>query len=213
MVTFGLVTEGPTDQTVIANILFGYFKNLDIPVNRLQPKEDEPGNWVKVFDYCVSTEFKQVFEFADYIIIQVDTDALKGESIPKKYKIDFPAELSVPDTVRRVKEKFVELIGEEFYNNYRQRILFGISVHQIECWLLPIYFQNKPAKSSKITGCISTLNEVLLLQEGFYLQNKEKQYYEKIAKHLRKKLSQFHPLNPSFDLFIQELADRNIVIK
>jgi hypothetical protein len=41
MISFGLITEGLTDQIVIENILAGYFKNLDLDVEPLQPERDK----------------------------------------------------------------------------------------------------------------------------------------------------------------------------
>lgn len=39
MITFGLITEGLTDQIVIEDILSGYFNTADIIVNPLNQKE------------------------------------------------------------------------------------------------------------------------------------------------------------------------------
>lgn len=41
MTTFGLITEGLTDQIVIENILSGYFNTNDLIVNPLQPERDK----------------------------------------------------------------------------------------------------------------------------------------------------------------------------
>ncbi|MFB2875510.1 hypothetical protein [Floridanema aerugineum] len=41
MITFGLITEGLTDQIVIEDILSGYFNTADIIVNPLQPERDK----------------------------------------------------------------------------------------------------------------------------------------------------------------------------
>ena len=37
--TFGIISEGPTDQKVIKNILAGFTKNKNISLNALQPKK------------------------------------------------------------------------------------------------------------------------------------------------------------------------------
>ena len=99
MVSFGLVSEGPSDQIVIENILFGLFKNPDLAINRLQPKPREAGNWVKVLDYCSSSEFKSALTFNDYLIVQIDTDVLISEQLPPQYKIDLPTDLTVAEIV------------------------------------------------------------------------------------------------------------------
>jgi hypothetical protein len=74
MVTFGLITEGITDQIIIENILTGFF-NKELEFNQLQPLRDETdqyratnyGGWCKVVEYCANDEFKQAFQFCNYI--------------------------------------------------------------------------------------------------------------------------------------------------
>ena len=100
MKTFGLITEGITDQIVIENILFGVFKNTDILVEPLSPLRDETdenrastsSNWHEVFEYCKSQRFKQAVFNTDYVIIQVDTDVFMGDSVGKEYQISFKSE-------------------------------------------------------------------------------------------------------------------------
>jgi hypothetical protein len=81
MISFGLVTEGLTDQIAIEHILAGYFDNPDLDIRQLQPERDKDndnkskfGGWTLVFDYCKSRDFREAFQFIDYIIIQIDTD-------------------------------------------------------------------------------------------------------------------------------------------
>lgn len=62
MTTFGLITEGITDQEVITNILFGYYDNPDLDITELQPLKDETdskksanfGGWGNLLEYCKS---------------------------------------------------------------------------------------------------------------------------------------------------------------
>ena len=55
---FGIISEGPTDQLVLENILFGFFEDKNLPVTPLQPKPGESGNWDKVFKYCASKDLE-----------------------------------------------------------------------------------------------------------------------------------------------------------
>ena len=215
MVSFGLISEGPTDQIVIENILFGFFKNPDLPINPLQPKPQEAGNWVRVFDYCASSEFKSALTFNDFLIIQIDTDILIQEQLPDAYKIDLPSDLSVEQIVEKLVDKFISLIDDDkhFWKNYGDRIIFAISVHSIECWLLPIYYSNQQRKAGKITGCLATLNEALQQKEGFYIDAKEERYYRTVAKKLKKQIKDIYPLNPSLRIFIENIEAKNIVIE
>ena len=211
MPTFGLITEGPTDRVVIKQILFGIFNDADLPINPLQPKEDrDPANWVKVLDYCCSDDFKPSLVDNDYVIVQIDTDVLIREQLPEKYKVDLSADLPVEEIIDRVCKLLMSLIDadEIFWENYGEKIIFAISVHQIECWFLPIYFKNKKVKAAKITGCIATLNEVLPQQEkGLYIHGKDLAYYSTIAKHFRKTILKIYQLNPSLKIFVEHVLE------
>ena len=223
MASFGLITEGITDQVVIENILYGFFNDKDIPVNPLSPLRDatdenkaaSASNWIEVFEYCKSSRFKSELFINDYLIIQIDTDALQGDSVPEKYKISLSNDLSVEEIIERVKEKLIGYIGMDFYDKHQSKIIFAISVHSIECWLLPIYFPGQPAKASKTENCLKTLNSVLQQREGFYIDKKELKYYRDISEKFKKNkdLKRWCILNPSFHGFILELEKRDIRIE
>ena len=163
MISFGLVTEGITDQEVISNILFGYYNNPNILINELQPIRDETdrnksvnfGGWGNLIEYCKSDVFKRAFQTTNYIIIQIDTDICEDYHISKKENGE---DLTPQQLILKVTETFVKLIGNEFYQTYKQRIIFAISVHSIECWLLPIYFND--AKKSKTINILFFKNSI-----------------------------------------------------
>ncbi len=216
MINFGLVTEGITDQEVISNILFGYYSNPDILITELQPLRDETdknkstnfGGWGNLIEYCKSDVFKYAFQTTKYIIIQIDTDICEEYHISKK---ENGKELTPQELILKVTEKFIEVIGYDFYHNYQHRIIFAISVHSIECWLLPIYFDDN--KRSKTVNCLQTLNQALKKQ-GFTIDknNKNVDYYREISDIFikRKKLDKYYPYNPSFEVFIKKLDELNI---
>ncbi len=219
---FAGITEGLTDQIVIENILVGYFKNPDIDVNWLQPLRDETdknrskghGGWHQVFEYCESDNFKEAFQYNEYIIIQIDTDVSEevGYDIPK---LADGREFSPEQLIRRVGEKFKGLIGEDFYEQYGGRIIFAISVHSIECWLLPLYYTDN--RKSKVKNCLDTLNQRLQSVEGFRINpaNKNIGYYNNVSgkygKH--KILMASRKENPSLKIFVEELQKRKFVIE
>jgi hypothetical protein len=183
MAIFGLIAEGKTDQIIIENILVGYFNTDTITINLLSPPRDKTGryfdqnytNWLKVFEYCQSSEFKDAFQYNDYIIIQIDTDVSeeKHYDIPK---IENGIELSPEQLIEKVVAKFKNLIGEAFYATHIDRIIFAISVHSVECWLLPLYYKDN--KKSKIKNCLRALNQALAKKEGFTIDAKDPEYYE-----------------------------------
>jgi len=223
MATFGFITEGVTDQVIIEYVLNGYFDTDDIVINELQPLCDETdksrsenyGGWKLVFDYCESTKFKEAFQFNDYIIIQIDTDVSEEVHYDISKQDEKGKDLNVIDLIKRVKEKFKNLIGENFFNSHEKKIIFAISVHSIECWLLPLYYTDN--KKSKIKNCLGTLNRGLIKKEGFTIdsENKNVAYYRKISENFRKhkELMRLYKENPSLKIFIEEIENRKIIIE
>jgi len=219
MISFGLITEGLTDQIVIENILAGYFKSLDLDVEPLQPERDKDnqnkskyGGWTLVFDYCKSKDFRESFQFIDYIIIQIDTDVSEDYNIAHQ---DENGEFTPQQLIAKVIEKFRDGIGEDFYNTNQQKIIFAISVHSIECWLLPLYYTDKQ-KKAKCKNCLNTLNYELSKQHKFTIDKNAKnpEYYREIAKQYgkHKVLMKHYQDNPSLKIFIEEIESRNIQI-
>lgn len=228
MARFGLITEGITDQIVIEYILAGFYNSPDIQVDALQPLRDETdenlagnaGNWHKVFEYCEAKELKEaIIESGEdyFLIIQIDTDIFDGDNVAKKYQIAIRdgnnQYLPTKMIIKNMVGKFVELIGQEFYDKYQNQIIFAISVQSIECWLLPIYYKNK--KKSEEVNCLTKLNKELRTAEKFTISKKNPTYYREIAKKYRKRktLKIGYSNQISFDVFIKDLEQRKIVIE
>ncbi len=220
--TFAGVTEGLTDQIVIGNILDGYF-NSDLDVNWLQPirdttdanKSSNYGGWSQVLEYCRSPDFKEAFQFNEYIIIQIDTDVSEEKHYDVPHQDKNNRKFNSEQLIEKVIEKFKTIIGEEFYNKYQERIIFAITVHCIECWLLPLF----PTKIKKpiITNCLFRVNEALTKkgEEALDKNNKEPKRYRSIShKYSKNKiLLSLYVENPSFKIFIEEIQKRNITIE
>lgn len=221
MIGFGLITEGITDQIVIENILYGIFDTRVIPLTQLTPRIDEgdhnqmvrPTNWLTVLEYCQSDEFREFLRTTnDYAIIQLDTDALKGDSVPKQYQLPLQQKKS-EETIEIVVNQLITLIGESIYESFKDRIIFAISVDAVECWLLPFYFQTQKVKAAKTVNCLETLNEGLKKAGiSIYINAKNPDYYRKISKVLRKHkdFMKYHSLNPSLAIFVENVQKRNI---
>ena len=219
MISFGLVTEGLTDQIVIENILAGYFNSSDLDIRQLQPERDKDnenkstyGGWTLVFNYCKSRDFQEALQFIDYIIIQIDTDVSKDYNIPKQNE---NGEFTPQQLIEKVIEKFRGASGDDFYSKYQQKIILAISVHSIECWLLPLYYTDKQ-KKAKCKNCLNTLNYELSKQHKFTIDKNAKnpEYYREIAKQYgkHKVLMKHYQDNPSLKNFIEEIERRNIQI-
>jgi hypothetical protein len=202
--TFAGIAEGITDQKVIDNILVGYFNNRDINVNWLQPaKIGKSGGHGNVTNYCRSQKFKAVFDRNEYVIIHIDTDVSPELGVPHQ---DENGQLISPDrliegVINKLREKF---IGEDIYSQYAEKIIFAISVHVIECWLLPLH--SKEAESETI-DCLGTLSKVFPEMK----KKKDYKHYQKISIEYsdNESLLKLYSENPSLKIFIEELAKRN----
>jgi hypothetical protein len=218
--TFAGITEGITDQIIIENILVGYF-NPDVDVNWLQPLRDTTdanrasnyGGWSQVFEYCQTEDFKEAFQFNEYIIIQIDTD-VSEEHYDIPHRNPDGGELSPKELIENAIARFKLLIGENFYSQYEDKIIFAIAVHSTECWLLPLYYTD--SKKAKIKNCLTTLNQALK-KEGFTINpnHKKPEYYRNISSKYckRKTLLGCYKENPSFKIFIETVEKRNITIE
>ena len=228
MVRFGLVSEGITDQIVLEYILAGFFSSADIIIDPLQPTRDETdrnkaasgGNWHQVFEYCKSDYFREALtnnESDYYMIIQLDTDFFWGDSVGEPYRIavrDENGELPSAQILENTIIKLIQLIGEDFYAQYAERIIFAIAVNQLECWLLPLYATPKESKKEK--NCLNTLNKALSKSKaGFTIDAKNPDYYRTCSEKYRKNkvLMSSYQHNYSFECFIRQLEERNIVIE
>ncbi|MBD2189730.1 phage tail protein [Pseudanabaena mucicola] len=204
--TFAGIAEGITDQKVINNILVGYFNDRDINVNWLQPaKVGKNGGHGEVKNYCRSRKFKAVFDLNEYVIIHIDTDISSELGIPQQ---DENGQLISPEyLIEGVIDKFREIIGEDFYDQYAEKIIFALAVHTIECWLLPLHCQE--ARSATI-DCHTILSKVF----PEIKQGKDYKDYQKISMEYanNSSLLRLYPENPSLKIFIEQLASKNIEI-
>lgn len=213
--SIGVVAEGPSDHTVLQLILAGYFHDPDIDPKPLQPLRDatgtfeEKGGWHQVLEYCASEKFRAAFRDNDYIVVQIDTDASEQHpayGVPHRDKDG--RILTCEELIICVTDKLVETIGPEFYAAHGNRILFAICVHSLECWLLPLYWDDK--RRERTNNCLPCLNEQIDARFGFRIDAKDARYYYKIAKPYAKErtLRQHWQANPSLQVFVEALESR-----
>ena len=143
MITLAIVSEGVTDQIVLEKLLFECIEfQCDDPVfNYAQPRRDlthsytaPHGGWNLVLEYC-ETSLLDALQTNDFVIIQVDTDC--GDDVG--YNLDIAPSGIEKDSVQLVKDAIViisERIGSDIIHDYGERIIFAISVHSIESWLV-----------------------------------------------------------------------------
>ena len=209
-ITFGLIAEGATDQAVLENILIGYFDDLEgdkIIINPIQPYKGETfGGWVLALDYLKSGKLEQSLAFNDYFIIQIDTDICEELEITPINEKEVNKIIEFTETI---KSKIIEnYIDEEVYKACSDRLIFAISVHSIECWLLPIYTKGK--KKTKIVKCLDVLQKELIIQKSrLNLKNKKARDYDRASSNFykRKQLKKLYKEHPSFEIFIDNELD------
>jgi hypothetical protein len=220
MTLFGLIAEGETDHAVLENILLGIAKvDISDEITILQPDIDETtkgtlqefGGWYNVFQYCVSEDFKDSFQRVQYVVIQIDTDVSEQTHYDIKQTDESGKKLIPEVLVGKVREKFEQIIvnefGQDFLEKYQDRILFAISVDEIECWLLPLYYTDNT--KSKTNNCDFKLHE----KAGKF--EKKSNDYDKISREYRKNniLMKRYLENPSLRIFVESVLAKNIVLE
>lgn len=229
MPTFGIISEGPTDQIVIENILCGYFKSPDLSesIRFIQPFRDNTdkygianqGGWLNVFEYCRSKRLLESFEQNDYIIIQIDTDRSEDKNYDVRKTNREGLEYSSEQLIGKVIEKFQWIFTNTFnekYSLFKDRIIYAICVQEIECWLLPLFYDDKIQYAT--TNCIKRLNDRVNEKFGFYIDPKNKSNrgteYDKVSKaYLKNKtLIAKYKNNISLKVFIESLNLMEITV-
>jgi hypothetical protein len=208
--TFGLITEGPTDQLVLRTLLARFFADPDIDTRTVQPnvdstdKKDHFGGWKNVLNYCSSPDMAAALEANDYVVIQLDTDVCEEYGVMKRQG---GQDKTTEEIFTATKEKIIESISLGLYNLHKDKVIFAISYNEIECWLLPLYFNNN--LRTKTINCCDQLNQALA-KVGFTVDcgNKQVKYYNKICKNIKGKdmVVNMSAHNNSFNQFVQQLT-------
>jgi len=216
---FAIVSEGVTDYAVLKNILFGWFKGQDAEPF-LKPYQPDPtaegesswqefGNWENVIKYLREKKHRDALEFADFLIVQIDTDQSEHPNFGVSHR-ENNEQLTPSDLVLKVAGKLQEIIGPDDVKFYGDRIIFAICVDEIECWLLPLW---DPKKSSKCQGCLDAVDRALSKKNEARLDKNADQYNSASKEYSKRKvLLSKGRKNPSLDIFLSELECRNIVL-
>lgn len=212
MARFVLVTEGITDQVALESILYGYYDESDVEVQFLQPVRDATdrsrqgdfAGWELVLEYCSKTDvLQEALQFNDFLLIQIDTDCAEhvnfGLQLTEEGK-DKPVE----QIINEVKALLILKLGESFYSDYADRVLFAISVHSLECWLLPLY-ADSTKNATKVKSCEGHLSRFLGKKDIEYA--KDYDCYMSLSKSYEKKknIEKYRSMNGSFDIFLSSL--------
>lgn len=209
MLRFGIIAEGVTDQYVIENILLGYFESAEEPaIVAVQPPPGGAGGWGQVFRSLERGDHEGALQFgSDYVVIHIDTDVSQERGFDVPWR-DGERELPVEELVARVTERLRSFISPAFYAANHGRILFAVAVHQIECWLLPLLYEDN--RSAKSTGCLDAADRELRRRgmRPLASRDKDKRAYDEASAgyRKRKRLLALQDGNPSLKLFLAQLA-------
>lgn len=207
MSKFGIIGEGITDQITIENILCGFFENPDLneEIKYLQPPPNKPdgGGWRAVLQYLTLEDFRNDVLNNQFVILQIDTDVSEKKDFGVAHKDSTGTELSVEQLIEHIIIRLIENInsGEsDFYENHVQRIIFAISVHSLECWLVAHY-----ATQTTIHNCFDELKAVV--NPNQIRVAKKQPNYDKLSQPFlnRENIEIVAQKERSFNLFIQQL--------
>lgn len=165
MANIAVICEGVSEYKIIENIVSRYCETQHI-LNPIQPKlnqeksgQKENGGWSRVLSHCNDDNFNELFQFNDYLIIQIDTDS--SHITPYSVEHTYPNghEKSHKRLHAEIKSRLMRGISRELRAQYLPHIIFAICHNEIECWLLPIYYTDN--KACKTNNCIKVLNQAL----------------------------------------------------
>ena len=158
--TFALISEGVSEHKVIEHLISKYFKDDNPIINQIQPKienakQTSEGGWNEVLKYCEREELLHILVENNYLVIQIDTDQSQQSpfGVPHtELGKEKPSEKLLIDVVARLERNMPDKID-------KNRIIFAICIHTVECWLLPLVYTDD--KKSKTTNCLTFLNKEL----------------------------------------------------
>jgi len=206
---FALACEGITDQITIENILCGFFNDEDLEdeITYLQPPFDETelkqsgtGGWTKLLNYLKMSRFRDDVLNNEYVIIQIDTDI--SESYDVKHINENDEALSIKELVSNVIKRLITKIEEgrsAFYREHKDKIIFCVCVHSIECWLLVYH-----CKQLEITDCFEKLKKCVKQVD------KKRKIYDQLSQPFLEKnnLLETAKRDKSLSIFLDSIANQ-----
>lgn len=214
--TVGIVAEGVTDQLVIQNILLGFFKDhlaeqdiyFDQPPD-ISAEAERFGNWALVMTYLQQGRHAEVFQMRDYLVVQIDSDVSPLQHFDVQHTDQATGRpLTNEELVSRIRERLCQWIGPANVERYADRFLFAISVHELECWLVPLWENERHHDAT--TNCTRRV------QQGQHRANVkrpinklEPRSYDEASRDLRKKkvLKRTGVSQQSLGLFLDQLSE------
>lgn len=218
----GLISEGISEHNIIKHIVQRYLGEDDFLINQIQPqikqqgkqkKQDSDGGWLAVLNYCTEDKFKEILDYNDYIIVQIDTDTCELANYDvKRNKADGTLKTD-EELYYDICERILKNIDLKKHEQFKDRIIFAICFDETECWLLPIYYTDK-TKCNK-NNCLFKLNQKVTAQNLSAIPEKDKnspeavKTYNAILKNIKKvkDITNCSQYNYGFKRFIEQLDE------
>lgn len=212
MPSVALIAEGLTDQIVITRLMQQMYLPANeedrIQINPLQPIRDASdahhaphAGWEKVFEYCEHS-MEDALATNDYVVVQVDTD--QGDHLNYGLPLtEGGADRSYADLIEGARALLIGRMGEVATEAALARIIFAVSVHATESWLLLILYGEDRLKSP-----FERLVHLVQKKEGWRLKKEARPYGELMraikAKAIRPYINSAH----SMGVFLCEFGDK-----
>lgn len=218
MISFGVICEGPSEYRIIRYLTERYLGD-ECVVNPEHPKINNRGTqvgyggWLNVLNHCTEDKFKDILNFNDYIIVQIDTDTCELVNYDvKRNKADGTVKTD-EELYHDICERILKNIDSEKHEFFKDKIIFAICFDETECWLLPIYYTDK-TKCNK-NNCLFKLNQKVTAQNLVAIPEKDKnspeaiKTYNAILKNIKKvkDITNYSQYNYGFKKFIEQLDD------
>ena len=213
MVSFAIIAEGITDQVVIESIVRGFYRGLgyeeDVFFNMLQPLRDATdlsrqaegcfGGWEQVLEHCGLTEnLMEALDFNEYLIIHLDSDLCQHESI------DINMSSPVEALVSSLRNLVIGRLGEDFYRDCGERVIFAVAVHSTECWLLSLHTKSA-AEVGRVNSCYDLLSSILRRSKKSLHKNYESYKLLSAGFKRYRNITAARQASPSLALFLDSL--------
>lgn len=209
----GIIAEGRSDQLVLMNILksFGIESNnvkylrpeLRYDASDLNAENRTLGGWTRVKKDCVEqTVLDKFFYISDnkYIIIQIDS----AECEDVEFGIKKPDKSNIAEYSTILRALIIEKLKEWHGEKYGDKLLYAISIEEIEAWILTIFIKSETAKQNNPKRKL----EFEIPRKGIKIKGTtEAEIYEELTKdfHKPKKLNAFIENNQSLKDFVESL--------
>lgn len=220
MPTVALFCEGVSEVKILTHIITKYLGD-EVSINALQPelvinlgveRQNTFGGWLEVLRHCNDEDVKRALITNDYLVIQIDTDTCSRVNYDVSEYDDNGRRISDEVLYVRVVSRALRDLSPEILAEFRDRILFAVCIDEIECWLLPIYYEREHSPKCYAThNCMFHLNQKLS-REGLGIPATDKncplaiKTYQKILKNLKQKdIPRVSAYNYGFKMFVAQM--------